>query len=632
MKLLKRFFLLAAAVVTVIIVADLIKIFSYKTYPANPPDKIVTKQDELYAELISGNDFIDWDKLNGTLQFIKNEYDVSDFKMVNLIRILYEYREFIPSEIKHRIDSVLLGFRYWMDEPNRNSICYWSENHQILFSSAEYLIGKLYKKNVFSDSGLTGEEHVLKARNRILNWLEMRWLYGFTEFYSGTYYIEDVAALLNLIDFSEDEEITVKSRIVLDLLFYDISTQSFRGTMTSVSGRAYESNRKGGIYEDLGGILPFLSEGRDTPVGMVYSLSRTNNYIVPPVFGEMVNDTSEIVIKQSNGLNISELKAEGLFGTDEKSIMMQWGMEAFTNPEIINNSLRYIKKNNMFSNEFLKDFRYLNFTVFSALNLYGKLSEKVNPSTNGKAIQRGNTYTYKTKDYSLYSVQNYHPGDYADQHHVTGMNIGNEFSLFHLHPARKPDDYAHSPNYWVGYGKLPHVAQHKNISIGIYNISGKNMLDFTHAYFPEEKFDSVFVSHNYLFGKKNDIYCALIGSGDFEFESSDDVIQHGRKSVWIIEAGSKTEDTSFENFVRRIISNPFSFDEEGMRVVYSSRNNDFELTFSGEFKINGEVADFDYPRFDSPYIRAPRKPETLNFEFNGKKLYLDFYNKRREMN
>ncbi len=204
MKLLKRFFLLAAAVVTVIIVADLIKIFSYKTYPANPPDKIVTKQDELYAELISGNDFIDWDKLNGTLQFIKNEYDVSDFKMVNLIRILYEYREFIPSEIKHRIDSVLLGFRYWMDEPNRNSICYWSENHQILFSSAEYLIGKLYEKNVFSDSGLTGEEHVLKARNRILNWLEMRWLYGFTEFYSGTYYIEDVAALLNLIDFSED--------------------------------------------------------------------------------------------------------------------------------------------------------------------------------------------------------------------------------------------------------------------------------------------------------------------------------------------------------------------------------------------------------------------------------------------
>lgn len=149
MKLLKRFFLLAAAVVTVIIVADLIKIFSYKTYPANPPDKIVTKQDELYAELISGNDFIDWDKLNRTLQFIKNEYDVSDFKMVNLIRILYEYREFIPSEIKHRIDSVLLGFRYWMDEPNRNSICYWSENHQILFSSAEYLIGKLYEKNVF---------------------------------------------------------------------------------------------------------------------------------------------------------------------------------------------------------------------------------------------------------------------------------------------------------------------------------------------------------------------------------------------------------------------------------------------------------------------------------------------------
>lgn len=37
------------------------------------------------------------------------------------------------------------------------------------------------------------------------------------------YYKEDIAALINLIDFSEDEEITKKCKIIPDLLFYDVA-------------------------------------------------------------------------------------------------------------------------------------------------------------------------------------------------------------------------------------------------------------------------------------------------------------------------------------------------------------------------------------------------------------------------
>ena len=636
MKHTKKVLLLFFIIIAITII-DLIRFSTYKIYPLKPEIEIITQQDEVYAQLQSEQEFNEWEKLEGTLQFIKNEYDVSDFKLVNLIRILYEYANEIPTETRQKIDSTLLNFRYWMDEPGGNSMCYWSENHQILFSSAEYLIGNFYKDKIFFNDKLTGIEHREKARKRILAWLEMRWLYGFTEFYSCTYYIEDVAALINLIDHADDDEIVQKSKIILDLLFYDIATQSFQGMMVSVSGRAYENNRKGGKNEDLGGITRFLLDEKDMPVGMNYTLSRTKNYSIPPVLKAIAIDTNAIVIKQSNGLDIQELKNESLFGTDDKCTMMQWGMEAFTNPEIVVNSLKYIRKNNMFTNYFLKDMRFLDFSLMNVFSLQPFLSEKINPPSNGKAIQRGNTYTYRTADYSLYTVQNYHPGDYADQHHVAGMNIGNHFSIFHTQPARKNGDKTHSPNYWVGYGRLPHVAQDENVSLSIYNLpEDKNvmedyLLDYTHAYFPKESFDSVFISKNYVFGKKGNVYSALIGSSDFEFITNEDIVQNGRKSVWIIEAGSKSTDRDFQQFINRVISNKFSFDENSLKLVYESRDKQHELTYGDTFKINQKEVITEYPRFDSPYTQAARKPDSILIEFQGKILFLDFYAQKRKM-
>jgi hypothetical protein len=40
--------------------------------------------------------------------------------------------------------------------------------------------------------------------------------------------------------------------------------------------------------------------------------------------------------------------------------------------------------------------------------------------------------------------------------------------------------------------------------------------------------------------------------------------------------------------------------------------------------------DTQYARFDSPYIKAEKKAESMTFNFNGKSLFLDFYNMKRE--
>jgi len=289
--------------------------------------------------------------------------------------------------------------------------------------------------------------------------------------------------------------------------------------------------------------------------------------------------------------------------------MMQLAMEAFTNPETIRNSLALIRQSDMFSNGFLRDFRMLDFTILRLFRLEPALSHLLNPQTNGVAIQKGNTYTYKTPAYSIYSAQNYHPGSYGDQQHVAGMNIGNSFSFFHNHPALEKDKKYQSPNYWVGYGHLPHVAQDSSISMAIYHIPDKKgvmemeLLDYTHAWFPSEQFDTVIVKDNFAFGKSGDTYCALVGNAPLHFRDliSDDLIQPGKKSYWITIAGSAEERGSFSEFCDYVHSGKAVFDEEALVLSYSIGHKNLELAFNGDFKVNGERQETNYHRFDSPY-------------------------------
>lgn len=608
-------------------------------YPLRPTEKIELGENQLYYDLGKDSVNIDWHRLDGTLQYISNEYDCSDFRLVNLIRILYEYGDRIPESYMKNIEEVLFNFRYWWDEPGGNSMCYWSENHQILFASAEYLIGQKYPDVLFPNSGLTGSEHMEKARIRALDWYEMRWNYGYIEYYSNVYYKEDIGALINLIDFAEDEELVIKSKISMDLLFYDVASQSIGNMFTSVSGRAYKNNRIGGNasgFDDLTNY--YWGDGKEIGPGIMYGLMQTTNYTPPPVFKAIAHDNSTVIIKQSNGLDLTELKKEGYYGTDNRSMMMQWGMEAFTNPVIIRNSIKHIRNTNMFSNAFVSDFRSMNFFLLRWLHLEPTVSRILNPQYNGVAIQKGNTYTYKTEDYSLYTVQSHQPGDYADQQHIFGMNIGNHFAIFHNHPAREKDVNAQSPNYWTGYGHFPHSVQDENVNLSIYSIPRKKgimeaaLLDYTRAYFPTSFFDTAYISGRYAFGKKDETYCALIASDSLKFrdEANDDIILKGKKSFWITEAGSASDDGSFEEFENRILNNTIQFNSKKLELTYVSRDKKYNLRFGKDFQLNDKVVDTNYSRYDSPYIQAQKKDKTLNFQHDGESLFIDFNNLIRE--
>ena len=142
--------------IIITVIADFVRNESVKPFPQRPDKKIEKKLDQIYLSLINGEEHV-WKDMDTTLEYINSQYDCSDFDLVNLIRIIYEYGDKIPKETKSKIDSTLLNFRYWWDEPGENSMCYWSENHQILFTSAEYLAGQKYSDIVFLIVGLPGK-------------------------------------------------------------------------------------------------------------------------------------------------------------------------------------------------------------------------------------------------------------------------------------------------------------------------------------------------------------------------------------------------------------------------------------------------------------------------------------------
>ena len=602
----------------------------------------------LYA--LEHNQSFDFSQMADTYTKINGRFDTSDFRTPSLIRILYVHQDKVPANDITEMKETLLNYKYWMDQPGQDGMCFWSENHQILFSSAEYLLGKLYPDEIFTNDGKTGTEHRDMGRVRVLSWLEQRWLYGFTEWYSNTYYVEDVAPLINLIDFA-DEEVSIKAQIILDLLIHDVATQSYKGHFVASSGRMYENGKRNGTGGSMSKLIANIwgnRYGYDEDKGMMQNFNYSK-YQVPAVIKAIGFDESEQVIKATNGLNLSELAGENLIGQQDNQIMMQWAMESFTNPEVISNTVDYLDNNGMFTNEFLHDFKMVNIGFVKTLGLLPAISRLLNPVSDGISIQRANTYTYKTPDFMLTSAQSYHPGTFGDQQHLWNAIIEKGVSIFTTHPATVGSSM-NSPGYWVGNGTHPHVAQEENVVLNIYKIPseagfmGKKPADFTHAHFPKDKMDEVIIDGNYAFGRLGEKYVAFTAKNELyytkkarskskklnENSSRYDLIQDGRDTYWIFEVSTKAKESNFEQFITRIKNNKVSFTND--KLTYHSNNKTIALQYGAEFTVNGDLVDTEYKRFDSSYAVVDRKAKTMEISHDGKTLFLDFYNQVRKIN
>ncbi|MBN2880372.1 MAG: hypothetical protein JXN65_12170 [Clostridia bacterium] len=580
-------------------------------------------------------DEADFSTIESTCSYLDYRFDCVDFRMQTLLRMLFKHSDKIPEKYIEMIKNSLLSSKFFMDQPGEDSMCFWSENHLLLFAAAEYLTGQLYEDEIFTNDNLTGKRHKEIALERINIWLKQRFYYGFTEWYSNTYYEEDIAPLSNLIDFCDNSEVVTRSKMIMDILLHDIATQSHMGSFTSTSGRQYELGKKSGensalrniTYSVWGYKMGYEKKGLDQ--NFIY----INNYKVPDVIKKIGLDSEAGIIKASSGLNLTELVKEMPKGQSLERVMMQWAMESFSNKEVVTDTIKYVHKNHMLSNEFLNGFKLIDLSILKYTGLLPVISGILRPFSDGVAIQRANTYTFKTKDYMLATAQNHHPGEFGDQQHIWSATLADNLCIFTTHPAPPFSDdgaLSASPNYWVGNGINPHSVQDKNVNITIYSLDGKKGFmekkrDMkTHCYFPKSLFNEVELSNKVVTGRRGDAFIA-IRSGSKMTMTADELLQEGELTYWVTELSSRDKET-FEEFSQRIRSNELSFDSESKTLCYATTGRDYRLKYKGDFNIDGKKQDTEYKRFESKYSDTQRESQVIEISFDGSSLMLDYEN------
>lgn len=195
--------------------------------------------------------------LAGIITMINRRNDCSDFVLAGLLRM--EMLHLWTPEESAQVRQVALGFRYWNDEPGNDGMCFDSENHTLLFHGCELLAGRLYPDDVFQNSGRTGKQQAEIALRGIKKWLDKVEARGFEEFNSSSYAPITVSAMLNVVDFSGDKELSSRMSAQVDRVLRDIAQHEFGGGVITPQGRVYRDV----LVPELGGTEMLLAAATD---------------------------------------------------------------------------------------------------------------------------------------------------------------------------------------------------------------------------------------------------------------------------------------------------------------------------------------------------------------------------------
>lgn len=583
----------------------------------------------------------DEEALRAQLEPLDERRDCADFSANGFLRLMYRFGDgpLLSAETKDAIRGSLLGFKYWPDEPGRDSMCTWSENHQIMFATAGYLAGQLFPDAVFANSDRTGRQQMAAHGPRILRWLELRFRTGFSEWLSNVYYDEDLAPLLNLVDFCEDDIIARKAAMVVDLLLTDLTLNSFHGVFGSTHGRTYEQEKKSAAQENTTAVaMLVLGEGDIAGSNMSAScLASSTRYVLPSVIEAIAQDQgrAETIVRQHIGIRIADAARWRLRYDNLEDGMVFLSLEAYAHPRTVNLFVDMLDAYDWWDNDFFEPFaRRRGLIAFArTTHLLPALVWLFQRDVTRNLREEVNVYTYRTPDYMLSTAQDYRRGYGGDQQHIWQATLGPDAVCFTTHPAARGRA---TPNYWAGSGTLPRAAQVENVLIAVYRINTlpglyvTNRFDFTHAWLPRDRFDEVVEEQGWVFARHGDGYLALFSQmpAHWQTEPGDDqdreLIAPGLVNTWICELGRRETDGGFSDFIARIRGASVSFDNG--RVAYRSPSQGIlEFGWNGPLLQNGQpVALGGYPRYESPWVSADFPAETVSFRQATHALALDW--------
>lgn len=433
------------------------------------------------------------------LTYVDRRMDCSDFWVSAIVRLMKNYE--LEVELKEAIKKSFLNYRYWMDEEGSDGMCFWSENHSLMFHSSQMLLGEMYPDDIFLRSRRTGKEQYVVGRRRCVEWLEEVEDFGFEEFISATYTSVSVVALLNLVDFG-DEELSSRATKLLDGLFEILVKHIYDGVIIGPQGR---------VYRDV--IYPFKQSAQEL---IHYINDKTPTVVDLPNTECMWLSclaTSKYRIDPSLPAKMEE-EVEETYCTAEAEIHL-WKKKDYVLTSVSSPRENYYTK-----------------------------------------IQEGEPFGMqwlKHMNVDYHGTTCFEPKEYGYQQHLWYAALANDCAVFVNHPGATTDRAQMRPGYWYGNGVFPAVRQDGNTIYVSYDIPENHPISFTHLYWPTHNFDEILRKEHWIFGRKNKGYIGIWCSG--ELYPFNDILQdreyrvNGREVEYVCQCGSEEEFQDFSNFI-----------------------------------------------------------------------------------
>jgi hypothetical protein len=604
-------------------------------------------------------------------QQLREYRDTGDFAINDYLFALLRHGDQLTPDLRAAFEERIQAFKYWWTEPTPDGIIdsqyYWTENHLIIYLANEYIAGQTYPDAVFSNSGMTGAQHMEHAKPLLLRWMSLRARFGFSEWLSNVYWMEDLKGLLQLAAWSDDPELTHWASALLDVMFVELASHLQDGAFGSTHGRSYLKDKMTSRTEDTYTMAKMVFDDAPTDYQNVdnASLLATARRYRPPEVARAIATSDDVgVVKQRQGLPIDPQAPitpdpEPAYGLSYDDPMVWWGMGAQFPWQVIPLSIDLINTYDLLDTDLFSDLGVLkpiieNSTIEQLQALALSLATAVNAGLSSEA----NTYTWRSPEAMLSTVQDWRPGQRSEQVQTSQATLDPDALVFTNHPgkeapANEAEARSDSSYYWTGQASAPKSVQHDRVNVSIYApqyesdptspIPYLQYLDYTHAFFPTERFDEVVQQDGWTIGRKGDGYVALwswrpthwrtYAPGDYTLgltQPFDLVADGGPNNVWITEVGRAADWSGaadpFQAFVSAIAATDPAVTPDGLGVDYRSPTaGDTTVGWDAPLVVQGQQQQLDgYPRWDSPYTHVDFDTWRYHVEAGGAVLDHDF--------
>lgn len=602
--------------------------------------------------------------------------DCADFDVLRLLVLWYDDRDRLPDHAVAAIRERLLAFRYWYTDPKPDGVVdhrwYWSENHRLIFHACELLAGQALPAETFTAAGLTGAEHVERARGWIDAWCDEKARDGFSEWHSDSYYAKDLVPLLALADRAEDPALAERAATFADLVLYDLALHSHRDNNGVTHGRSYMRFKASAPTQTVFSALKLCFDRTDEPWPLddgdegdllprheaATFLSRARRYRPAYVIRRVARYEGEVLDREGMGVPIDPgeplvdepTRADGLSYTDPDMVPFWWDRGALTPWQLAGLTVGTLDRHGLWDADLFAQFRMVRDAFGADVGVMRQLAHDLHPMVNAGLLERVDTITWRNRHAMLSTAQAYRPGTVGYQHHVGQATLDEHAVVFTTHPGNgpspRPGDYLDHDRWWTGSATLPRAVQHGRALVQMYAPAfaspGDGVLaafaycDHTHAFLPTERFDEVVERDGWVVARRRGGYVAVWSwrplrwrhhdpaevatfglTGPFEL-----VADGGPDNVWVMEVGDVDRWGSFAAFVDAVSSSRADVVDHGWGDDGAHRGFDvrypspaegtLELGWTGPLRVDGvEVPVGGHPRFSNRFTEVPAGGTTV---------------------